>query len=952
MRLAEDIRELFRLVNGGDEAKNKEYLVARYNGGLFDPANFPLLEKWDISDADLAGVLRGLMFDPPPKPNEPASPVQTVDFGDLRVQQLGSIYEGLLEHHLVRSPEGRLELQTDNVERKATGTYYTPDFVVKYIVEQTLTPVLGRIEQSPAVRAAVEVQRKDNAFAAEVLRLNVCDPAMGSGHFLVDVTTYLADQIVAHSTTRRLSETSTDQDEVAHWRRRVVEASIYGVDLNPLAVELAKLSLWLTCIAVDQPLNFLDHHLRCGNSLVGARLESLGQLPQKKKRRADRVQLALTFGPDLKRAVADTIHVIKAIEDESSGDVVKVKAKHRRWAAEILPRLAPYKQVADLWTNTYFGSGLDEETYISRAREILAPIDVRQKRVGTKRISVPAAPMAPYSSHVLRFFHWELEFPDVFFAEDGTPLGDPGFDIIVGNPPYIDIKRVEAEIASYIYAVFATAKMRINVFAAFLEQEFGIIKRSGGQLGTIIPTSFLTQVSYSSLRQLFLTDHWVRSVVRLPNELFGNTSGQVKVDTCIVIVGRGSRPAEPQTECLIYQGFERITKIAMGTAQKTFSVPQNCWLARDNAEITLDGGTNDILQRISQNTQRLEEVCEFCLGLTPYDKYRGHTPEQIAGRVFHSKERVDGSSRKLLSSGDVKRYEVAWDGNEWIRYGDWLAAQRERRFFMEERILIQQIIDWSSLRIQVGWTDEEYYNTQNQFNLLAKKGTNLKFILAVVASKLMTFYHRRAFLDVALQRFQKILIKDAKTFPIPVIESKTVLNERKAHVVAALELFETVRANKKTGSFLSFVSAQLAATLPRKDVVSDILAFLAERLIALNRERRELALKFITDLRDFHGIDAHSLNPKTRLDQFWLLETPQLFAHLNKNRKILIGKVSLDEMAEEKIRSRFENSKRSILPIQTEIAFIDDLVDQVVYRLYDLSSTDKEEIENYFRRAD
>src|SRR5207247_10808422 len=120
-------------------------------------------------------------------------------------------------------------------------------------------------------------------------QLNTCDPAMGSGHFLVEATTVLADQIVYHPTTKFQAEfirgESQEDSELAYWRRRVVEACIYGVDVNPLAVELAKLSLWLTTIASDQPLDFLDHHLCCGNSLIGARLEDLGHVPELKKKK-------------------------------------------------------------------------------------------------------------------------------------------------------------------------------------------------------------------------------------------------------------------------------------------------------------------------------------------------------------------------------------------------------------------------------------------------------------------------------------------------------------------------------------------------------------------------------------------------------------------------------------------------------------------------------------------
>src|SRR5207245_2259194 len=138
---------------------------------------------------------------------------------------------------------------------------------------------------------------------------------MGSGHFLVEATTFLADQIVYHPTTKfqaaKEKGVPQEQIEIAYWRRRVVESCIYGVDLNPLAVELAKLSLWLTTIATDQPLNFLDHHLRCGNSLIGAQVEELGSLPRRRRGRsattAGPTQILFTFGPDFQNVISGTL---------------------------------------------------------------------------------------------------------------------------------------------------------------------------------------------------------------------------------------------------------------------------------------------------------------------------------------------------------------------------------------------------------------------------------------------------------------------------------------------------------------------------------------------------------------------------------------------------------------------------------------------------------------------
>src|SRR5438105_8346368 len=184
-RLYEDIRELCHLINGTEEKKNTEFSVPRYNGGLFDPSRHSRLEKWRVSDAVLSEVLRGLMFNPQPNRDEPMLPTDTVDFGDLRVQQLGSIYEGLIEHHF-RRDQNTLKLVADKAERRETGTYYTPDYIVKYIVEQTMGTLLAEIEDHDEVKKARVTGSKDNSFARDVLKLNILDPAMGSGHFLVN----------------------------------------------------------------------------------------------------------------------------------------------------------------------------------------------------------------------------------------------------------------------------------------------------------------------------------------------------------------------------------------------------------------------------------------------------------------------------------------------------------------------------------------------------------------------------------------------------------------------------------------------------------------------------------------------------------------------------------------------------------------------------------------------
>ena len=347
--LWDDLRTLFDIICNGQEALG----VPAFDGRLFDPARYPFLEERTIGDKYLAQAIDLLAR----AEAGPGQGLSFVDYRDLSIRHLGSIYEGLLEYRLAyateemavvrrdkrgkkeeivpaseaekpgfaektrfleRIPAGQVYLVTDRGERKATGSYYTPDYIVKYIVEQTLGPLAD--SQAEAVEKEIaalkaknkggarrmqaykdELSRLQNSFADRILDLNTLDPAMGSGHFLVEATNYLARRIVeAGVVTKALANGSTEpvlsgaegltgagdeESELSYWRRRVVERCIYGVDLNPLAVELAKLSLWLATVARGKPLSFLDHHLRCGNSLIGARVADLQALPVRKKRR-------------------------------------------------------------------------------------------------------------------------------------------------------------------------------------------------------------------------------------------------------------------------------------------------------------------------------------------------------------------------------------------------------------------------------------------------------------------------------------------------------------------------------------------------------------------------------------------------------------------------------------------------------------------------------------------
>lgn len=391
-------------------------------------------------------------------------------------------------------------------------------------------------------------------------------------------------------------------------------------------------------------------------------------------------------------------------------------------------------------------------------------------------------------------FTWTYEFAHIFASG--------GFDVIIGNPPYVDIKKLPPPIVEHLFTNYNSANNRINLFAIFIEKALLLLKE-GGQFSFIIPSSILTQESYKKLRHKLLEQVQLTNIVRLPNESFGGSAGEVKVDTVIVSF-KNTLPSQNEVQIIVYKGFDRINEIIPPLADFNFKVLQSSWFADANHvfRINVNESDSDIVSKMEAGTIKFIDCAEFCLGLTPYDKYQGHTPEQITNRVFHSTIQKDETYQKLLAGNDITRYHVAWNGEEWISYGKWLGAARERRFFTEKRILVKQIIDWTDKRIWSALTEEELYNTQNAFNIIPKKGYFAEYLIAILNSRLMTYYLKKKFLEEYQDRFQKILIKDCKQLPIKEIEEIDQLP-----FVQQVELInqKTEEFNKQRASFIKLL---------------------------------------------------------------------------------------------------------------------------------------------------
>ena len=290
------IDDLCRAIDQGDASIG----LPPYNGGLFDRKRKPLLANIRLGDDVMAKAIDALSFE------QTQNGRRYINYRDLGVQQLGSIYERLLEQEIVREGS-EIAVRPNVFARKGSGSYYTPDDLVGLIIEETIGPLVRSsmdnftakhselaTGQLPEDRRISRLKQLDPA--EKLLELKVCDPAMGSGHFLVNLVDHLADWVITAMAeaealvddyisplTERIDvirNTIMGNAEERGWaidaeqlddrhivRRMVLKRCVYGVDKNPMAVELAKVSLWLHTFTVGAPLSFLDHHLRCGDSL-------------------------------------------------------------------------------------------------------------------------------------------------------------------------------------------------------------------------------------------------------------------------------------------------------------------------------------------------------------------------------------------------------------------------------------------------------------------------------------------------------------------------------------------------------------------------------------------------------------------------------------------------------------------------------------------------------------
>ncbi len=420
--------------------------------------------------------------------------LQRVNYRDLDVEELGSVYESLLDYQPVFINEAdatRFDLLAGS-ERKSTGSYYTRPELVRELIESALVPVM-QDRLSAARDADPEKQREKQQQA--ILSMSVCDPACGSGHFLLAAARRLG---------RELAKIRTGEDEPTPREfhlavREVIAHCIYGVDLNPLAVDLCKLALWLEGHWTGKPLSFLDHRIKCGNSLIGvldpkvlregipddafkpvtgdvkaaasAYKRENKEARKRLERSRDQGRLRFDAGEHL-HALATGVQEINSLAEDVPADV---RQKAQRYAA--LRAGGDFNQellASHLWSAAFFAELKQEgDQRVPTTEELERCLEKLPVNGNTLSYAFDLAQQ-------LRFFHWRLEFPEVF--EKG------GFDVVLGNPPFMGGLKVSGSFGEryrrWLEIAFAPFGGTADLCAAFYRRVFAILRR-GGRMGMV-----------------------------------------------------------------------------------------------------------------------------------------------------------------------------------------------------------------------------------------------------------------------------------------------------------------------------------------------------------------------------------------------------------------------------------------------------------------------------------
>jgi len=735
----ERLKTLFRLIELGSEDfgyNPDEFFMRSYYGRLFDRKIHPELEKWKIPNKQLLDAI-GLLT----RTRDKKGNYFFLDYAALETRHLGSIYEHLLEYHLTVKDKKISDLPNPE-ERKNTGSYYTPQYIVDYMIMNTVGPFVDQII-------------KDTSYPEEqiekILSLNILDPAMGSGHFLVGVVNYIAKRICeiggAEITEQRMNECKRD----------VVRRCVYGVDANPLAVDLAMVSLWLETLSSERPLSFLNAHLKCGNSLIGSEIEALFDkqttLMESQKGREK-----------FKKTIKDFI-MLENLEDDSAS-AVKTKIEKYENIKSKGTIYYDLRYLLDCKTAESFGINIPAfGDYKAKIGENSLDFFVDETLQKIKKLS-----------SIQQFFHWELEFPDIFYDTDGKKKRNPGFDIIIGNPPYVSLEslsRQNRDLVTILEKNYSDiAKGHWDLFMIFIKRAMELVK-SGGYLSFIVPSTFSKEKYGTDLRRFLIENYSLNMLFDFGAE---NVFKKVARQYNIFVINK-TKNEKNET---------KIMKSVNGKFQESATIDQKEFLNFYNNTFRTDLTIEDInlKEKIFEKAELLGNICCINPGVAAQSGI--HSPKKFQkDDVIH--ESYSKGFKRYIEGKDVSRYKISWNG-KYIDYdnnAEYFHRPKFPQLFENNKIIIR-VISGEKNRLLVAYDENKFYtnhtcnhlvlwsneikqlqNPGKKWKIIEKHDFSLLYLTGILGSKLMSYYFSKFIATGTLQgTYSAINPEELRGFPI------------------------------------------------------------------------------------------------------------------------------------------------------------------------------------------
>jgi hypothetical protein len=740
-----------------------------------------------------------------------------------KINALKYIFEFLNAYDF--SSEGSEEIQEENktlinasvlglifekINGYKDGSYFTPGFITTYICREvirnvvvnkfnevngwnakTLDDIFNKIEDIPEANKVVN-------------SITICDPAVGSGHFLVsalnEIIAIKSDLgILADSKGRRLkgykvevvndelmifdengdfytynyrnAESRRIQETIFQEKRRIIENCLFGVDINPNSVKICRLRLWIELLKNAyytgqgnytelETLPNIDINIKCGNSLISRfdiDIDLKEELKKLKYSVKDYQEAVYQYkNAESKDEKAQLDKLIFEIKNNFRGEIEKHGRLNQR-KSRLHAELASLSQ-QELFEITK-AEKTKKERRINEISEEISAIDRQIEEINSNKMYDNA-------------FEWRFEFPEVLNDE-----GDfVGFDAVIGNPPYIFTRGegfTETE-KKYFYSNFKQQDYQLNTFTLFTENGYNLIKVKGC-FGYIMPNNWLTISSDKKFRDFIISNTSNLVIINNIHKVFIGAN----VDTSILLFKKDA----PDCVTLIESPFPNIYNTI---SQQDY----HHLLNKPVIHIRKQDGSLLIIDKINTRSCLLESIVSVSTGLKAYQTGKGKPPqsdEDKEKRVYHSTKKVNRNYGKYLQGVDVKRYALTWSG-EYLCYGDWLAEPRKSVPFNGPRILVRQIPSALPYMINAVYIEDAYYNDINSMVIFSHEKECLKYILGILNSKVISFWFNKEFDKMQRNIFPQFKVNELKKFPIPLLDlSKKDDIKKKDRLVALVD---------------------------------------------------------------------------------------------------------------------------------------------------------------------